>query len=45
MAVTGHSTRAMRDRYNITSERDTREAMARVSAYRAAPTGSAEEEV
>jgi len=45
MAVTGHSTRTMLDRYNITSERDTREAMARVSAYHAAPRSSAEEEV
>ena len=45
MAVTGHSTRAMRDRYNITSERDTREAMARVSAYHAELSGSAKEEV
>lgn len=45
MAVTGHSTRAMLEGYNITSERDTREAMARVSAYHAAAmSDSAEEE-
>ena len=45
MAVTGHATRAMLDRYNITSERDTREAMARVGAYHARPSDIAEEKV
>ncbi len=34
----------MLDRYNITRERDTREAMTRVSAYHAALSGSGGEE-
>jgi integrase len=41
MAVTGHTTRAMLDRYNITSERDTREAMEALSARRAGKGGEA----
>ena len=41
MAVTGHTTRAMLDRYNITSERDTREAMEALSARRAGNGGEA----
>jgi len=35
MKITGHKTRAMFDRYNITSVDDTREALARTAAYRA----------
>jgi integrase len=41
MAVTGHTTRAMLDRYNITSERDTRETMEALSARRAGKGGEA----
>jgi integrase len=33
MEISGHRTRATFDRYNITSERDMREALARTSAY------------
>ena len=41
MAVSGHKTRAIFDRYNITSEDDVRDAMKRTSAYiNAQPTES-----
>jgi hypothetical protein len=33
MEITGHKTRAMFDRYNITDERDLREAMQRTQEY------------
>ena len=33
MAISGHKTRAMLDRYNIVSERDIREAGTRMEAY------------
>jgi integrase len=36
MAVTGHRTRAMFDRYNITDEDDKREALRRLQVHRAA---------
>jgi hypothetical protein len=42
--VTDHKTRPMFDRYNIVDEEDVREAMARVSAYHAALSGSSEQE-
>ena len=34
MAITGHKTRAMFDRYNIVSESDLTEAAAKLKAYR-----------
>lgn len=37
LKVTGHLTRSMFDRYDIVSQEDTREAMAKASTYHAAP--------
>ena len=36
MAISGHRTRAIFDRYNITSEKDVREAIIRTQGYLAA---------
>jgi hypothetical protein len=39
MNITGHKTRSVFDRYDITSQDDKREAERRVSAYHAATSG------
>ena len=36
MKITGHKTRAVFERYNITSDRDKREAVSKLTGYRAA---------
>ena len=41
MAITGHKTRAMFDRYNIVSEGDLAEAAARIERYRSSRSGPA----